>query len=385
MKFIVIMLLNLFIIIWFTSCWSNNTLKVVENTLETKAEKDITNNLTKKDVYIKNKIKLKEFDKDIKKISFLELNNSLYSNWWWNNIKEKIKILTFSWVTKENKLKATFLESFIWDYKQSLQNRKELCKNNYESLFCKKIILALTSYRPTDTKWNILENVVISVDWRRRGKLNWKNNLHLENKFIHRIKISKEWYLSFYKKIFIDSAFDIQESLNPKLLKADFSKIIKSDRKNEIKTKNFNFSIISNSFKSKNWKIYSWDIKLYVFDITSEDWDLNILNLDTFDNNKSYVWNSMVTFWMPLIKAYDSNWNELEQIKDLLWKWTIQNIWKAPWIDLKNVPKNIWLTKNSLDKYKIPPFWHLDEKAWVWVESKMKILDSKGNYEFKLF
>jgi len=32
-------------------------------------------------------------------------------------------------------------------------------------------------------------------------------------------------------------------------------------------------------------------------------------------------------------------------------------------MDLKNVPKNVWLTKKEADKYKIPPFWRLDMNA----------------------
>jgi len=92
----------------------------------------------------------------------------------------------------------------------------------------------------------------------------------------------------------------------------------------------------------------------------------------------------MVTFGMPLVIAYDKNWNQLNITSEIIWNWKIQNLEKAPWIDLDNVPKNIWLSKKELDKYKIPNFWHLDLDSWVWIESKMKILDSKWNYEFKL-
>jgi len=368
----------------FVSCWKN---------IEKDTKKEVLNNNTQEQtktnswIMKKNKenFKLHKFNKDITKISFIDLNNSLYSNWWWDNLKKKIKLLSASWETINNKMKATFLESFIWDYKNALSKRNNLCKNNESSQFCKKVDLNLISYRPVDKDWNIVKNVQISIDWKQIWNLKWKNNLKVENKFIHRIRISKEWYLDFYKKIFIDASWNEKESLNPKLLKASLIKVIDSTKDNQLKTNNFSYDIKSDSFITKDWKKYSWKVKLYAFDIWENNWDLNVLNLDAFDNNGSYVWNSMVTFGMPLIIAYDNSWNRLKISGSILWKWKIENIDKAPWIDLVNVPKNTWLSKKELDKYKIPPFWHLDLDSWVWNSDEMKILDINGNYEFRLY
>jgi hypothetical protein len=89
----------------------------------------------------------------------------------------------------------------------------------------------------------------------------------------------------------------------------------------------------------------------------------------------------MITFGMPLIKAY--LWDEeLEINKEITWKWKILNIDSN--MNLKDVPKWKYLTRNELAKYNIPPFWRLNQKIWVWYESKMKILDEKWNYEFKI-
>ncbi len=358
--------------------------KQVEQKVETKKDNNVSQ-VEKKDENKKD-FKLKKFNKDITKISFNELNNSLYSNGWWDNLKEKIKLLNSTWSTIDNKFKATFLESFLWDYKNALKNRYELCKKNNQSSYCEKKKLNLISYRPKDNNWNNISNVKIYIDWRDFWELKWKNSFELENKFIHRIKLSKEWYLDFYKKIFIDDfSNNLKDSINPKLLKADFLKEIDSTKENNIKSDNFEFNIKKNSFKTKSWKLYSWKVKLYIFDIGEQDWDINALNLDSFDDNWSYWWNSMVTFWMPLIKAYDTNWNELIINEKIIWKWKIQNINKASWINLNSVPKNKWLTKQELDKYNIPNFWHLDQENGVWIADKMKILDSEWNYEFNLY
>jgi len=378
MKKLFIYIFSLFLIFGFSSC---NDQEVKQINLK---NNNIEENISKDEIQKGEKNELEKFNKDIKKISFTELNNSLYSRWGWDNLVEKIKVLSWTWETLENKLKSTFLESFIWDYKNALENRKKLCKN-INSDFCKKNKLKLISYRPVDFKWNILDNLKIIIDWRDFWKLKWKNNFVLENKFIHRIKLSKEWYLDFYKKVFIDSNWDLNESINPKLLKSDLEKGINNNEKIKIKSDNFIFNINKNSFITENWNEYKWKVKVYIFDITEEDWDLNILNLDVFDDKWTYLWNSMVTFWMPLIKAYDEEWNELKIWKEVLWKWKIQNQEKSPNMDLVNVPKNKWLSKNDLDKYNIPPFWYLDQNNGVWVNSKMKILDNEWNYEFKLF
>ena len=377
-KVFVYLLWFLSILLLLGSCGTNKNNEVNN----TNNNNIVENQENKKEA--KQNFTLEEFNKDIKKISFIELNNSLYSNWGGDNLFEKIKILSWTDETKENKLKASFLESFIWDYENALKNREDLCKNNKKIDFCKKIDLKLISYRPVDTDWNKLDNVNISIDNKKMWVLKWKNNLNIENKFIHRIKVSKEWYLPFYKKIFIDTNWNQKESLNPKLLKASIIKTIKSNEDVSINSKNFSFHILKNSFKTKDNKVYNWDVKINIFDISEDNWDLNVLNLDTFDSNWTYVWNSMVTFGMPLVIAYDKNWNQLNITSEIIWKWQIQNLEKAPWIDLDNVPKNIWLSKKELDKYKIPNFWHLDLDSWVWIESKMKILDSKWNYEFKL-
>ena len=50
-------------------------------------------------------------------------------------------------------------------------------------------------------------------------------------------------------------------------------------------------------------------------------------------------------------------------------------------MDLKNVPKWVYLGKEELEKYGIPPFWYL-RKDWTWIVWEMKILDEAWNYEF---
>jgi hypothetical protein len=308
----------------------------------------------------------------------------LYQPKWWDNLKDKIEYLKAS-NDYDDKQKATYLESFVWNYKDAKKDREALCQNATENdIFCKEIQLKLTSYFPEDTEGNYLDWVKLYLDWEEVWNLVWKNNLTLENNFLHRISAEKEWYLDFFWKYYVNSwvSSTIQESFSPKLSKAYTWVTIKSNESAELFTYNYTFFIKPNTFIDKNGNVYNWDVKVYLFDLDSSNNDENPFGLDAFTENLSYAWGSMVTFWMPYLTAYDINGNRLYIWTEITWKWQIQNTEKQPDIDLVNVPKNVFLSKVELEEYKIPPFWNLDITSWVWKESKMKILDTEWNYEF---
>jgi hypothetical protein len=353
-------------------------------TQEEKIEVQNTIEQTQEETEEINQFELKPNTKDIKEMNFIELSNSLYMKDGWNNLKEKIQILSQSGSSNENKAKASYLESFLWDYKQAIANRDTLCEQETNDSYCKKTPLDITSYRPEDTKWNILDGVQISLPWEETKNLKWKNILNVYNKFVHRIKVSKKWYLDFYEKIVLDNTQNVKNSINPKLVQADKNIEISNNEDTQHKTDNFEYQISANTFVDTLWDTVNGKIDVFFFDIHAEDGDINALNLDSFDEDGSYIGNSMVTHWMPLIKAY--KWEkELKINIPIIGKGKILEPGKSEWIDLWEVPKNEWLTKETLDQYNIPPFWYLDQNAWVWKSSEMKILDTKWNYEFKLF
>ena len=365
------------------SCWENKNIEkelTYESNSTQKSQIVINDN---KEEY-SEEFQLKKSEKDIKELSLFEVWNSIYWKKWWEKIREKIEELSAVNQTFENKAKAIFLESFLWDYESSLINREKLCETDTGNKFCQKASLNIISYRPKDTSWKILDNVTISINWNKSTTLKWKMSLEVENKFIHRIKISKEWYLDYFVEQFIDSPRIMDLSINPTLFKATAEKIILSNTWSEQSSENFTYSILPDSFANSNGEIYSWKVKLYFFDINEMNWDLNVLNLDVFDEDENYQGNSMVTHWMPLIQAYDMEGNELFIDKWIRGKWKIQSKDKAVWMDLEWVVKNEWMWKKALDKYNIPPFWRLNTISWIWEESQMKILDSEWNYEFVL-
>jgi hypothetical protein len=310
-------------------------------------------------------------------ISINKLAGSLYSKSWSTEINKKIDYF----ISKNKLWEASFLSSFLWDYKNSLNQRNSLCKNetNENKEFCEKLDMKL-QLSISDKKWNKMTWVKISIDWN----IEFNQNKDLYNNFVHRLRFSKKGYLDSYEKVVLWNGSDFIIETNPKLLKTNYT--INADLNKELsyKTKNFDYKIDANSFVNLDWSPVSWNIDIYFFDIWVADWDLSVLNLDAFDENWTLLWSSMTTLWMPLVKAYSGE-NELKLSKEITWKWIIQNLERAPWIDFKNVPKNIWLTKTDLDKYNIPPFWNLDQTNWIWKTSSMKILDEKWNYEFKLY
>lgn len=320
--------------------------------------------------------------KDVKEMSFVELSNSLYWKNWWDNLKQKIDSLTTSWSSIEDNKKAVYLKSFVWDYKNALIERNDLCKKDNSA--CKKVNLDLTSYRPSDTDWMILDKTDIYIDWEKIWSLKAKNSLTVYDNFMHRVKVSKKWYLDFFAKFGIWETWLDSESLNPKMLKADEMETVFSGTWITKSTSNYTYTIEANSFTTKDWKSVVWNIELYFFDIDWTEWNLNVLNLDAFNSETlSYMWGSMVTHWMPLIKAY--KWDtELKIVKPIIWKWKILNLEKMPWLDLASVPKWVYLWIDELAKYNIPAFWSLNQDNWVWMSSEMKILDNEWNYEFQL-
>ena len=293
------------------------------------------------------------------------------------NLYEKIETLKND-KKIENKQKATYLESFVWDYENALKNRKELCEKENDPKFCENKNLVVASFSPVDQDWKYLENVKLTIDWGKEVKNS--SRISLEPNFAHRLKYSKEGYLDFHFKANLKNTWD-EISFLPKLVKADLEKEQNSIQRVYEKTENFTFKTNGNNYLTKDGKEYNWKVKLYFFDLDETNNDANAFNLDVFDEKGSLTGTSMVTFGMPYIKAYNEKGEELDLKWWFTWSWIIQNQHKAINMDLKNVPKNVYLWKTELDKYGIPPFWVLTDN-WVWKESKMKILDEKWNYEF---
>ncbi len=115
--------------------------------------------------------------------------------------------------------------------------------------------------------------------------------------------------------------------------------------------------------------------------MNQDDQDLSIFDLSAFGANGELVGDNMITYGMPLITAYKDG-EPLRIVKPIQGTGTILGI--TPAMDLKNVPKNVWLTGNELLTHGIPPFWSLNRETGVWTESKMMILDEAGNYRFEI-
>ncbi|EKD29818.1 MAG: hypothetical protein ACD_78C00258G0002 [uncultured bacterium (gcode 4)] len=318
---------------------------------------------------------------NIKDIDVNKMYGNIYQSWWGDELSKKIDYLK----SVNEFWKSSFLSSFIWDYSGALNDREKLCTSeNQHQDFCAKKQMELKLWKVTDMDWNILNNVDVSVNWTYVWNLKDIKKIDWYNNFVHRVKFSKKWYLDFYSKIVLWNSpyVDIEDS--PKLLKSEYTKTVKADESFTYKTKNFTYNIPADSFLNQDWSKIIWSIDIYFFDIWANNWDLNVLNLDVFSSNNNYAGSSFTSLWMPLIKAY--SWNkELDIISDKIsWVWKLQNLERAPWIDLNNIPKNVWLKKEELDKYSVPSFWYLDQKNWVWKASEIKMIDSLWNYEFKL-
>lgn len=359
MKKITLLLLTCFVIV---SCGNKNKENLEENI-------SIENEITNKQIEIKE-----EIPKDFREISMFNLTNEIFSATWKQNLKQKAEILRND-ENLENKQKATYIESVLWNYDVALKEREELCEKEFDKKYCEKVQLELISFLPEDENENILKDVKVFVD----GRENFSTD-EIEPNFMHRVQYKKEGYLDYTTKFNLRD--DSEKTMfSPVLVKANLEKELDSDKNMLEETENYTFSLEKNSFITADWKEYNGKVKAYFWDLWENENHYNVFKLDVFDNNWNQVWDSFTTFGMPYVKFFDENGNELKTKKWVSGSWFIQNQHKAPNIDLKNVPKNVWLGKEEMDEYNIPPFWILTDR-WVWVESKAKILDEKWNYEF---
>ncbi len=306
---------------------------------------------------------IQENEKNVSKLDDLYYESekiywSIYTESWSLELDKKIN----EFIKNNHFVWASILESLIWNYNKSESLRNKVCINNNSEVCYKR-------------------DINISYD-----KLEWfkleSNNKWLYNNNIYRFKFSKKWYLDVFEKVYLTKYSDKHIKAEWKTLKSKYTESIDNSKSFEYKTKNFSFYIKPNTF-TYNWKPVEWKIDVYFFDIGSSDWNLNVFNLDSFDERYNYIWSAMITLGMPLVKAYKWD-NELDISIPISWTWKIQDTYRAPWIDLKNVPKNIFLGIDELKKYNIPPWWHYDKNKWVWFSSYMKILDEEWNYEFNL-
>ncbi len=283
--------------------------------------------------------------------------------------------------TKKNEIEnASFLSSFIGNYSSGLLQREEFCANPESQIktSCTDIGITLSPII-RDKENTTLSGVTISLGWKSLTGTSFK----LGGNFVHRIRFSKKGFLDTYQ-IAVTRDTDMKLDGAMKTAKADATINIPSGQALNQKTEHFEFSIASDSFQRKWGGEIVGNIDIYFFDINASDGNLDVLNLDAFDDDLSYVGSSMSTLWMPLVKAYLGD-EELD-----IWKWItgkgkIQHLERAPRIDLVNVPKNIHLNMTELAKYNIPPFWNMDKENGIWRSSTMKILDTDGNYEFILY
>lgn len=358
--------LVLLMLAFLASCWQKEEVKPEVST-------STTQTWTNQEQIVEKE----EEPKDFRFISMFDISNEMHSKTWSQNLYEKIETLKNN-EKIENKQKATYLESFVWDYENALKNRKDLCEKENDPNFCGNVSFNLSYFSPTTKTWEEIEDYKVSVNGKeisKRSELEWYNS------FWSSVKFSKEGYLDYYQKFNIQN-YNPFVSIAPVMLKADLEKEQDSTQRIFEKTENFTFKAEGNNYLTKDGKEYNWKVKLYFFDLDQNDNDNNVFRLDAFDENGSLVWNTMVTFGMPYLKAYSENWEELRLKDGFTWTWFIQNQEKTFKMDLKNVPKNIYLGKTELDKYGIPPFWVLTNE-WVWKASEMKILDEQWNYEFK--
>ena len=325
-------------------------------------------------------------NKIIKEMPLSNFQNSIHSASWKLNLKEKIDFLeTFD--TNEEKNKEIFLKSLIWDYKKANFLQKELCLDNKKDLNCQYQEITFNIKDITDSNSNKIydsKNIWIKIDWE---DLTYSKsfNLNLSNNFNHKLNIFKKWYIWYYQKIPIKN-FKIEESfeITPVFEKYSLYEKVNINESKTYKTDNFDFVVSSDSFSFKNGKKVSGDIELYFFDTKAQD--ISFFKLDMFDiESYSLLWSRLINKATSHVKAYKNN-EELQIIKPIKVFSNLEKIaFRIDSINLEKIPKNINLSQEQKENFKIPFIWNLKNDSGVWTSTNLKILNSNWDIEFLLY
>lgn len=121
-----------------------------------------------------------------------------------------------------------------------------------------------------------------------------------------------------------------------------------------------------------------------------------LLSLDIFSQEGTFIGSGMTTFGMPLVKAYDGEVElKINPKNPVRVTGEIQNLYDFLIADGKtteevakiyaSIPAGTKITLKKAYELGLPPFWHLDTDKGIWTDSSYTILDQQGNLEFFLY
>lgn len=366
-----ILILTFFVFI-LTSCFNkSNVYEEVENKTNFQEEK------------INNSEKVELVQEKIEEISKEKLIKDIRTIEWWKNLKEKIEEVS-KFKTPREVDKLLILKSTVWKHWEVTEAKQKYCDKLKRDIYCLKFNANFIIEELVDQDNQRIfdkNDLWIELDWKELDfKHMFKTDLNYEMN--HLLRVTKKWYVWFYKtfyswKITPENKFRIE----PKVQKYTYSQNIKSSEQFWYKTKNYEFIIEPDTFVYKTWEAVLWNIDLYLFDISGKY--LSITTLNKYDKDTlSYLWRWIENTSLALVRAY--KWNkELKINKPIRVLSNLNNVnSENEYTDF--IPLNKNLTQEEKVENNLPFIWNLDESAWIWFTTDLKVLNKELDIEFTL-
>jgi len=351
--------------ILLTSCWNKNipAEESVEPSRASTMSQEEANHL------------LADSDFSLENATLQDLSSHIRSTSGISNIPAYIESLTGT--DQNTVIKKAYLQSFVGDYTQANQARDELC--SYSNAHCAQKNIEIKVPKAVDKSGAAVAGTQVYIDTKKIQ--NAPTETRLYDNMVHRIRIAKEGYLDSYGSLnAVEGGYNTLEASGV-LKKAEAHTSSPATEAVVKKVTNFEYHVPANAFVDQSGKAVTGDVDVYYFSMDQSDQDLSIFGLSAFGPDGNLIGDSMITYGMPLVTAYQDG-NPLRIIRPIEGTGTILGINDT--MNLKDVPKNVWLNGAELLEYGIPPFWSLNRETGTWTETRMMILDEQGNYRFEI-
>lgn len=352
-----------------------------------------------------------EYTQDLRDIFSVNLYDQ------WNNVYDYISNLEKSDEnTNLEKELLAYLYDFTWEYEKAKNIRTDFNDN---------ITLKID--------WSVYDSDYNLIDWFNFHILNtWENIsfsewwiFEIERNFFPfshlRFKVTKKWYSDWFVTISLNQLKSFSDyskiSINFILHEADDYFILNENSINDYKIAKYYLlendkskyyipydSLYYNDLEKSNTN----DITVYLYQFNRNTNLENLLDNDTFEPVYWYVWNTMVTFWMPYIQIIDNiSWRELftKSSDPIILQNTIYHMnelynnedwlyWEVTTEDIEylyNISQDLWWYPIDFDfivnegMLRWPARWTLNRTKWIWRSVPHRLIDLDWTVELPFY
>jgi hypothetical protein len=305
-----------------------------------------------------------------------------------NHEKKKLNVASFEakFAAGDNaagKAIAT-LKSLAGDFEDSTAWLKKACEK--DPTLCKKVELELDLIDEGQGDGQEVPDYTLEI-LGMDEPLTPTSKISVVGDMPYKLKTSRRGYTDDFQVITHFSQMDgdsITASMDPMFLPADTSLRINASKPFEVSSGDMSMRGEGDAFVFPDGTAVTGEIEIFFFAITARDLfsvNTGLLNLTAIGIDGSVAGSYMLSYGMPLIKAYKGD-KELIIKKPLSGTMIMKDNNEVPYSFATTVPLNTWIDQEQAEKWEIPPFWNLDHNRGIWKPAKFRIINLNGTIEF---